>query len=55
MSSRSHVLKSTRLLFNRDWRHSIDADRDLYERTKRELAKWTWKYVQNYAGGNTGR
>ena len=25
------------------------ADRDLYERTKRELAKREWKYVQNYA------
>ena len=26
-----------------------DADRDLYARTKRELAARTWKYTQNYA------
>lgn len=32
-----------RLLLFRDWLRSNDADRDLYERTKRELAKRTWK------------
>jgi len=26
-----------------------DADRALYERSKRELAQRTWRYVQNYA------
>jgi DNA-directed RNA polymerase specialized sigma24 family protein len=26
-----------------------DDDRTLYERTKRELAARTWKYMQNYA------
>ena len=38
-----------RLLIFRDWLRHNDADRDLYERSKRELAKRTWKYVQNYA------
>lgn len=37
-----------RLLLNRDWFRSTDADCDLNEPTKRELAKRTWKYVQNY-------
>ena len=41
-----------RLPLFRDWLRSTDADR-LYERTKRELAKRAWKYVQNYAGGKT--
>jgi GrpB-like predicted nucleotidyltransferase (UPF0157 family) len=30
-----------------------DADRELYERTKRELANQTRKYVQNYADAKT--
>jgi GrpB-like predicted nucleotidyltransferase (UPF0157 family) len=29
------------------------ADRELYERTKRDLAKRVWKYVQNYADAKT--
>jgi GrpB-like predicted nucleotidyltransferase (UPF0157 family) len=33
----------------RDWLGTHDDDRDLYERTKRELAAKEWKYVQNYA------
>jgi GrpB-like predicted nucleotidyltransferase (UPF0157 family) len=37
----------------RDWLRSNDADRELYERTKRELARQTWKYVQNYADAKT--
>ena len=38
-----------RMLRFRDWlRHNAD-DRQLYEQTKRELAKQTWKYMQNYA------
>ena len=37
------------MLMFRDWLRSNDADRELYERTKWELAKQTWKYVQNYA------
>ena len=41
------------MLMFRDWLRSNDADRELYERTKRELAKQTWKYVQNYADAKT--
>jgi GrpB-like predicted nucleotidyltransferase (UPF0157 family) len=37
----------------RDWLRSNDADRELYERAKRELAQQTWKYVQNYADAKT--
>ena len=33
----------------RDWLRTHDDDRELYERTKRELATKEWKYVQNYA------
>ncbi|MBA3734855.1 MAG: GrpB family protein [Actinobacteria bacterium] len=33
----------------RDRLRTNDADRELYERTKRELAEVEWKYVQNYA------
>jgi GrpB-like predicted nucleotidyltransferase (UPF0157 family) len=42
-----------RMLMFRDWLRTNDADRDLYERTKRELAKQTWKYVQDYADSKT--
>src|SRR5262249_30572988 len=33
----------------RDWLRSNAADRQLYERTKRHLARRTWKYTQQYA------
>ncbi len=33
----------------RDWLRTHEDDRDLYARTKRELAQKKWKYVQNYA------
>ena len=42
-----------KMLMFRDWLRSNDADRELYERTKRELAQQTWKYVQNYADAKT--
>jgi GrpB-like predicted nucleotidyltransferase (UPF0157 family) len=42
-----------RMLMFRDWLRSNDADRELYERTKRELAKRTWKYVQDYGDSKT--
>ena len=42
-----------KMLMFRDWLRSNDADRDLYERIKRDLAKQTWKYVQNYADAKT--
>jgi GrpB-like predicted nucleotidyltransferase (UPF0157 family) len=38
-----------RMLVLRDWLRTHDEDRELYERTKRELASKEWKYVQNYA------
>lgn len=38
-----------RMLLFRDWLRSHDGDRDLYARTKRELAAREWKYTQNYA------
>ena len=42
-----------KMLMFRDWLRANDADRNLYERTKRELAQQTWKYVQNYADAKT--
>lgn len=41
--------ESERMLVFRDWLRSHSGDRQLYERTKRELARQEWKYVQNYA------
>lgn len=38
-----------RMLLFRDWLRENPADRDRYERRKRELASREWKYVQNYA------
>jgi len=38
-----------RMLTFRDWLRAHNADRMLYESTKRELAARTWKYTQNYA------
>ncbi len=38
-----------RMIGFRDWLRTHDDDRDLYERTKRDLIKSDWKYVQNYA------
>jgi GrpB-like predicted nucleotidyltransferase (UPF0157 family) len=38
-----------KMLRLRDHLRTNDADRALYERTKRELAAKEWKYVQNYA------
>ncbi len=38
-----------RLLIFRDWLRAHPADRDLYARTKRALARREWRYVQNYA------
>ncbi len=38
-----------RMLAFRDWLRAHADERALYERTKRELAAQTWKYVQNYA------
>jgi GrpB-like predicted nucleotidyltransferase (UPF0157 family) len=38
-----------KMLLLRDWLRTHDNDRDLYARTKRELAAKQWKYAQNYA------
>ena len=40
------------LLFRDHLRESTE-DRELYERTKRELAAYPWKYVQQYADAKT--
>jgi GrpB-like predicted nucleotidyltransferase (UPF0157 family) len=42
-----------RMLRFRDWLCTHADDRALYERTKRELATRTWRYVQNYADAKT--
>lgn len=38
-----------RMVLFRDWLRAYPDERQLYERTKRELASRDWKYVQNYA------
>jgi len=42
-----------RMLLFRDWLRTNAGERELYERTKRELARRKWKYVQNYADAKT--
>ena len=42
-----------RMLLFRDWLRSHPEDRDLYARTKRELAQQNWKYGQHYADAKT--
>jgi GrpB-like predicted nucleotidyltransferase (UPF0157 family) len=42
-----------RMVGFRDWLRTHDDDRDLYERTKRELADREWQYVQHYADAKT--
>jgi GrpB-like predicted nucleotidyltransferase (UPF0157 family) len=42
-----------RMLRFRDWLRANAADRQLYDRTKRELADRSWKYTQNYADAKT--
>ena len=42
-----------RMVGFRDWLRTHPEDRDLYERTKRELATREWKFVQNYADAKT--
>jgi GrpB-like predicted nucleotidyltransferase (UPF0157 family) len=42
-----------RMVGFRDRLRTHDDDRELYERTKRELATRTWAYVQNYADAKT--
>jgi GrpB-like predicted nucleotidyltransferase (UPF0157 family) len=42
-----------RMVGFRDWLRTHDEDRELYERTKRELAARTWRHIQNYADAKT--
>jgi GrpB-like predicted nucleotidyltransferase (UPF0157 family) len=42
-----------RLVAFRDRLRTNEADRDLYARSKQELARRDWKYVQNYADAKT--
>ena len=37
------------MLLFRDWLRGNEADRRLYERTKRELTRRSWTYGQHYA------
>lgn len=53
-----HVFSSgcpevNRILSFRDWLRNNAADRDLYERTKRNLAEKEWADVQDYADAKT--
>ena len=43
-----------RMLLFRDWLRAHPDDRQLYERTKRELARRDWTHLQNYADAKTG-
>ncbi len=42
-----------RMLAFRDWLRTNEADRELYARTKRTLARREWKYTQDYADAKT--
>jgi proteasome lid subunit RPN8/RPN11 len=42
-----------RMTLFRDWLREDTADRELYERTKRDLAGKGWTYTQNYADAKT--
>jgi GrpB-like predicted nucleotidyltransferase (UPF0157 family) len=46
--------ETDRMVRFRDRLRVCDADRELYERTKRELAARDWKYMQQYADAKTG-
>lgn len=50
----SGCVEIERMLLFRDWLRSHPDDRQLYERTKRELAQKTWKYIQHYADAKSG-
>ena len=42
-----------RMVGFRDWLRTHDDERELYERTKRELAARTWRHTQHYADAKT--
>jgi GrpB-like predicted nucleotidyltransferase (UPF0157 family) len=41
--------ETERMVAFRDWLRTHDEDRELYARTKRQLADQEWEFVQNYA------
>jgi GrpB-like predicted nucleotidyltransferase (UPF0157 family) len=45
--------ETERMLLFRDWLRRDAADREFYERTKRELAQREWEYTQHYADAKT--
>jgi GrpB-like predicted nucleotidyltransferase (UPF0157 family) len=47
----SEEIRKTLML--RDWLRTNKADRELYARSKRDLASKKWRYVQNYADAKT--
>ena len=50
----SHGCSEVQVMLDfRDWLRVNDADRELYERAKRNLTAQDWKYVQNYADAKT--
>src|ERR1700727_2944247 len=51
--SRAGCSEIDRTLLFRDWLRSNAADRDLYARTKLELAQREWEHIQNYADAKT--
>ena len=53
-----HIISSNcpeidRVLIFRDWLRANIDDRNLYERTKRALARQEWKKIQDYADAKT--
>ena len=42
-----------RMILFRDWLRMNSEDRELYARTKQDLARQTWKHVQHYADAKT--
>jgi GrpB-like predicted nucleotidyltransferase (UPF0157 family) len=46
---RQGCAEADRMLLFRDWLRRNTSDRELYARTKRELATRNWKHVQDYA------
>jgi GrpB-like predicted nucleotidyltransferase (UPF0157 family) len=48
-----HCEEVARMLLMRDWLRRDEADRALYERTKRALAQRDWTYTQQYADAKT--
>jgi GrpB-like predicted nucleotidyltransferase (UPF0157 family) len=49
----SDCVEIDRMVRFRDWLRAWPEDRELYERTKRELAAHKWEYVQGYADAKT--